>query len=164
VVNSWATSCRPEVTFQSILPHLHAVSQHVNPNVTPEAATQMWAWIANSPCGRKLSAAERKWLDLFASIGRRDPVAMVATGRAALEGAQEPSAATETAALAAAVGLICQGQPKEADTLMSTAARKYFRRGERDTELRYLLGLTEPSFKAKPPDGPCASATSPARR
>ena len=164
VVNSWATACRPEVTFQSVLPHLHTVAQHVNPNVTPEAATQMWAWIASSTCGRKLAPADRKWLELFQSIGRRDPVAMAATGRAALEGTQEQSAATETAALAAAVGLICQGQRKEADVFMSTAARKYFRRNERDTELRYLLGLTDTSFNAKPPDGRCAAPTSGARR
>ena len=164
VVNSWATSCRPEVTFQSVLEHLHIVAQHVNPNVTPEAASQMWAWIANSPCGRRLGAAQRKWLDLFASIGRRDPVAMASTGRAALEGAQEASAATETAALATAVGLICQGQRKEADAFMTTAARRFFRRNERETELRYLLGLTDASFNAKPPDGRCTAPTSGARR
>ena len=107
---------------------------------------------------------ERGWLDLFESIGRRDPVAMAANGRAVLETTQEPSAATETALLAEAVGLICQGQRKEADALMSIAARKYFRRCERDTELRYLLGLTDASFNAKPPDGRCVAPTSGARR
>jgi len=164
VVNSWATSCRPEVTFQSVLPHLHTVAQHVNPNVTPEAASQMWTWLMNSPCGRKLAPADRKWLELFESIGRRDPVAMAANGRALLETTQEQSAAIETAALAATVGLVCQGQRKEADTLMSTAARKFFRRGERDTELRYLLGITDASFNAQPPDGRCVAPTSGARR
>jgi len=91
-------------------------------------------------------------------------VAMAANGRALLETTQEQSAAIETAALAATVGLVCQGQRKEADTLMSTAARKFFRRGERDTELRYLLGITDASFNAQPPDGRCVAPTSGARR
>ena len=161
VVHGWAMACN--VPFSGMLPYLHSIAQNVNPHITPEAASEVWKWIGASPCGRRLGPDDRRWLDLFESIGRRDPAAMVATGRAALEVAREPSPAAETAVVAVATGLLCQGQRKEADAFMAGTVGKYFRRNERETELRYLLGLTEPSFNARPPDGPC-SATSPARR
>ena len=156
VVHGWATECRPEVKFEVILPYLHSVAQYVNPHITSEGAAEVWSWIARSPCGRKLDAADRRWLDLFEAIGRRDPAAMAATGQAALENAKEANPATETAAVAVATGLLCQGKRKEADAFMSRSARRFFRRDERETELRYLLGFTEPSFGARPPNGICA--------
>jgi hypothetical protein len=89
---------------------------------------------------------------------------MVANGRAVLATEMgPPSQATETAALAAVVGLVCQGQPREADALLTQSAPRFFRKDQRETELRYLFGLTTPSFKVRPPDGPCTT-TSGARR
>ena len=164
MVHSWATLCRSEFTFDAVLPHLQSVAQLVNPHITPAAAAEMWQWIASSPCGKRLTPAQRGWLDLFESIARRDVRTMVANGRAALAAEQGPaSPATETAVLAAAVGLVCQGEPREADAFLTQSAPRFFRKDQRETELRYLFGLTTPAFKSRPPDGPC-TATSGARR
>ncbi len=132
----------------------------------------MWAWMARCPCGRKLDGADGRWLDVYASIARRDAKEMVATGTAALQATQGiASPATETAALAAAMGYICQGEKKAADTLLTNVARRSFRKNQRETELRYIYGLTDAGFNLRAPDGPCTKpaapapkATSPARR
>jgi hypothetical protein len=81
---------------------------------------------------------------------------MVANGVAVLDaeaGAASPS--TETALLAASVGLVCRGQPREADALLTKNAARFFRKNERETELRYLLGLTTTAFNTLKPAGPC---------
>jgi hypothetical protein len=165
MVHSWATQCRDDYPFAAVLPHLQTVAQQVNPHIPPAAASEMWQWIARSPCGKRLSPEQRRWLDLFEAIGRRDPRAMAEHGRAVLAtaGSDGPTSATETAVLAAAVGLVCMGQPREADVLLTQSAVRFMRKSERETELRYLFGLTTPAFKVRPPDGPC-TATSGARR
>ncbi|HUQ27128.1 MAG TPA: fused MFS/spermidine synthase [Usitatibacter sp.] len=165
MVHSWAALCRDDFPFDAVLPHLQSVAQLVNPHIEAAAAAEMWQWIARSNCGKRLTPTQRGWLDLFESIGRRDPRAMVAGGRAVL--AADPgtaTAATETALLAAAVGLVCQGEPREADALLTQYAPRFFRKNQRETELRYLLGLTQPSFKARAPDGPCTTTSQGARR
>jgi spermidine synthase len=166
MVHAWATSCRADFPFAAVMPYLQAVAETVNPHVPPAAAHEMWQWIARSPCGKRLSAGERRWIDLFDAIGRRDVPGMVTNGQAVLEDEKgQASAATEIAVLAAAVGMVCEGQAKAADGLLSQTARRFFRKNERDTELRYLLGLTDASFKPRRPDGPCASdVTSNAKR
>jgi len=159
IVHSWATSCPADVSFDALLPYLQAIAQNVNPHVPPAAASQMWAWIAGSPCGKRLAAADRAWIDLFASIGQRDAPAMVVNAKAVLQSTQgAASPATETALLAAAVGLVCAGEPRQVDALLTQNARRFFRKNERESELRYLLGLSGPSFKARAPNGPCTSA------
>jgi hypothetical protein len=156
MVHSWAQSCPADSSFAAVLAHLQSVAQLVNPHVPPEAASEMWQWIARSPCGKRLSAAQKRWLDLFESIGRRDARAMVADGVAVLNAeAAAASPWTETALLAASVGLVCQGQPREADALLTKNAARFFRKGERETELRYLLGLTAAQFNAQRPAGSC---------
>jgi predicted membrane-bound spermidine synthase len=164
MVNGWATTCRADPDFRVMLQHFNAIAQQVNPNVPPEAAAEMWKWIGASPCARKLDAGQRRWLDLFASIGMRDAVAMAEHGRAVLAGEHGPSPASETAVLAAAVGLICQERKAEATALIASSARKYFRRGERETEVRYLLGVSDPVLNPHPVAGRCAAPTSGARR
>ena len=169
MVHWWATSCTADLPFTTMLPYLQTIAQNVNPHVPPAAASEMWTWLANSTCGRRLAPQERAWIDLFESIGRRDAPAMLAKGNAVLQSAQGPaSAATETAMLAEAVALVCAGDLRQVDALLTQNARRFFRRNERDTELRYLLGLSGP-FKPRAPNGPCTSAagagvTSSARR
>ncbi len=156
MVHYWAQSCPADSSFEAMLAHLQVVAQLVNPHIPPEATSELWQWIARSPCGKGLSAAQKRWLDLFASIGRRDARAMVANGVAVLDaeaGAASPW--TETALLAASVGLVCRGQPREADVLLTKNAARFFRKNERETELRYLLGLTTTAFNALKPAGPC---------
>ena len=63
--------------FESVLVHLQALAETVNPHVPPAAATEMWKWIVNSPCGKRLKAEDRRWIDLFEAIGRRDAGDMV---------------------------------------------------------------------------------------
>ncbi len=158
MVRAWATACRPDFPFTAVLIHLTALAEAVNPHVPPAAATEMWEWIARSPCAKRLTPEDRRWIDLFQAIGRRDAGDMVKTGRAALEVARGPSVAAENAVIAAAIGLVCQGEPKEADALLSVSVRKFFRRDARETELRYLLGLTNASQRSQMPDGPCVTA------
>jgi spermidine synthase len=156
MVHYWAQSCPADSSFEAMLPQLQVVAHLVNPHIPPEAASELWQWIARSPCGKGLSAAQKRWVDLFASIGRRDARAMVANGVAVLDaeaGVASPS--TETALLAASVGLVCLGQPREADALLTKNAARFFRKNERETELRYLLGLTTTAFNVLKPAGPC---------
>jgi len=165
MVHSWATTCRANYPFAEVLPYLDFLSETANPHLPPAAASEMWSWIANSPCGKRLGAAERSWIDLFGAIGRRDPRAMVASGRAVLKAARPPATApSETAVLAVGVGYLCQGQRKEADAALAEYARRFIRRNERETELRYLFGLTNDAIRSRPPDGPCTvtAATPPA--
>jgi predicted membrane-bound spermidine synthase len=171
IVRSWAMGCPRDQPFATMLPYMQDLAENANPHLTPQAAAEMWKWIARSPCGQRLAPADRGWIDLYESIARRDTSAMIASGKAVLEApAAVPTAATETAVLAVAVGLVCEGQPKAADAALTQLARRNFRKNQRETELRYLYGLTDAQFKARSPDGPCmktgaaASATSPARR
>ncbi|MBC8024289.1 MAG: hypothetical protein H7Y14_14285, partial [Burkholderiales bacterium] len=162
MVHSWAT-CRSDLPFAVILAYLHQVAQYVNPHITPAAAHDMWAWIAASPCGKRLKPEERRWIDLFDSIGRRDVEGMISHGQGVLQIAKAASPSTEIALLAAATGMVCQGQPKAADALLSQHARRFLRKNERATELRYMYGLT--TMQGQPLDGKCMSGpTSSARR
>jgi hypothetical protein len=132
----------------------------VNPHLPPAAASEIWAWIARSPCGKRLTPAQRGWIDLFDSIGRRDARAMVANGKAVLQSSAGPaSSSTEVAMLATSVGLVCEAQPGEADAFLTQNARRFFRRNEREVELRYLFGLS--ALKTRPPLGPCMAAATP---
>jgi len=158
MVHSWATSCRDDFTFSTVHPHLQTLAESVNPQITAAGAAQMWAWIAASPCGRKLSANDRKWIELYTAIARREPRAMVAASRAVLEVTPGPGTpATETAVLAGALGLICQGDSKGADAFLTQMARRYFRRDVRQAELRYLYGLNNGSPTLRKPDGVCTA-------
>jgi hypothetical protein len=168
IVRQWALSCPETTSFGDVLPYMQAIAQNTNPHLPPAAASEIWAWIAHSPCGKRLKPAQRQWIDLFDSIGRRDPRSMVENGNAVLEHSGGPaSPATEIAMLATSVGLVCEGRPKEVDDFLTRNARRFFRKDQREVELRYLLGLTELRMPA--PMGSCtmassAAATSGARR
>jgi hypothetical protein len=140
-----------------MLPYIQAVAHNVNSNLPPAAASEIWAWLAHTPCGKRLRPADKAWIDLFDSIGKRDPLGMIAHSRTVLTDHPGPaSAATEIAMLAGSVGLVCAGTPREADAFLTKNARRFFRKDQREVELRYLLGLTQPA--TRPPVGPCMSA------
>ena len=165
-VRQWALSCPDDMSFISMLPYLQAVANNANPNLPPAAASEIWTWIARSPCGKRMKPAQREWIELFDSIAQRDPRGMITHAKAVLGGYPGPaSGATEIAMLAASTGFVCEGRPKEADAFLTQNARRFFRKDQRDAELRYLLGLTQ--LATRPPAGPCmsaAGATSGARR
>jgi len=157
MVRQWALSCPDDTSFASMLPYIQAVAHNVNPNLSPAAASEIWTWIARSPCGKRLRPAEKEWIDLFDSIGKRDPLGMIAHGKAALQASSGPaSPATEIAMLAVSVGLVCEAKPQEVDAFLTQNARRFFRKEQREVELRYMLGLS--ALKTRPPVGPCMSA------
>ena len=158
IVRSWAMDCRDDFPFAYAFPQLEELAEGANPHLPPAAAGDLWMSIARSPCGKRLKPEEKRWIDLFESIGRRDVPGMIANGQAVLENIPAPGPGYEVAALATAVGLVCAGQPRVADAVLSQTARRAFRKSQRETELRYLLGLTDPSIGARTPNGPCTTA------
>jgi spermidine synthase len=158
VVHGWATSCRDDVPFASVLIPVHELAETINPHLPPEAAAEVWDWVARSRCGSRLSPEDRSWIDLYGSIARRDPRGMVANAQKVLATAKGPAGPpTEIAVLAAAVGLVCQGRNRDSDALLSRSVAKYFRRNARETELRYLYGLNNGAAGLRRPDGACTA-------
>jgi hypothetical protein len=147
------SQCESGLTFTQALPLLLGVAEAVNPFVPPETANALWAKVADSPCGRKLAPQERRWLDLFSAVARRDAPAMASVGSEVLAGLpkEPPGAVSEYALLAAVLGNVCQGDSARAQALIQEGLGKWVRRGSRVQETLFLDALSQPGRRGPPP-------------
>ncbi len=147
VVRSWATNCRSDLPFETLLPHMMAVAEATNPYLPADAAKSMWSWIASSKCGSRLAAADACWLALFDAVAQRDPERMVSTARATAPGRDSPG--LDLAVTAAATGYVCLGEYAKAEKLLTDYS------GSMNTHLFYLLSVSRAPASRGGLSGPC---------
>ena len=157
LVRLWS-NCTSEMTFEQMLPALTMLAQSTNPYLHRDAARKMWQWIDDSPCAKKLSAPDKRWIALFSAVAARDAAGMAANGMPLLEASKgAPSETTEFAFLASVAGFVCHGEPERARILLEQAPR-WMRSGVRVSDQRFLAStanLRRPS--TLPPD--CRAGT-----
>jgi hypothetical protein len=173
LISTWATACPASTHFERLLPSMVWMAQTINPHVDRKSALQVWRFLGDSACGRRLAPQERHWLDLFAAVAGRDAGGMSRIGLEILEANRHRrDAATEYAFEAAATGLVCQHRMAEANRLFEQGTRDWLLAGKAPIALRYLYALSSLPPGASSPDGadcqPGASSppalTSPATR
>jgi len=88
------------------------------PVLRPEELRPLWQRIRGAPCHRRLSAAERDWVELFAAVSERDSAAMSRHAESLLESGKPLDASRAEYLLAAAItARLAQGQNEAARRL-----------------------------------------------
>ena len=147
MVRYWMSDCRSGLTFPQIAPSMIALGEATTPYLPAAAAAAMWRRVGESNCARALDEKQRRQLDLIAAVARRDPVAMVKHSLPILDDTVgKKSEMSELALIAASTALACLGQPKDARVLLDRANRDWVRPDQRQSDLRYLRGVTDPAF------------------
>ena len=118
------------------------MAETISPQVQSAYASKAWNAVGSSRCGRELSADDSRWLQLFEAVAARDATRMARLGEALLDTAAGPSAASEYAFLATVTALICKGESVHANEVMDRTVGKALRRGEKSTQLRYLVSVS----------------------
>jgi spermidine synthase len=158
-VRLWSTGCPREQTFEHALPAMVALAEVTSPFLHPEPGARLWNWVAESPCGRKLAAPERRWLELFVAVAQRDSARMRDIGQAILQAQPPgPNSLTEYAFLATMTGMVCAGDRAGARKYLEKGARSWVRSGARRTEIRFLDVLTASQQDGGGPSQTCAAA------
>jgi hypothetical protein len=104
---------------------LALVAGQLNTHLPKTEATEVWAAVQAAPCYAKLSAQERRWIDLFRVVGGRIPNAMATIGVELLSSDPDiTSNLREYATLAAATGLLKTGRNVEARALLDQQLAK----------------------------------------
>ncbi|HET7401557.1 MAG TPA: hypothetical protein VFJ62_07235, partial [Usitatibacter sp.] len=142
MVRLWEGGCGAEWGFPQVLPTMVRVAETLSPQVQSGYASRAWSAVGNSRCGRELSAGDGRWLQLFEAVAARDAARMASLGEALLETAPGPSAASEYAFLATVTALICKGESAHANEVMDRTVARALRRGEKSTQLRYLVSVS----------------------
>jgi spermidine synthase len=160
----WATACHGELSFGRLLPSIATMAEAINTNIGKEAALEVWTRLERAPCASHLAPGDRRWLDLFAAVAARDPVAMSRIGNEVLEANRgRRDALTEYAFAATAAGLVCQHRFEEANKLFAAGTKDWLAEsGSVPVGLRYLYelaNLTDPSSQW-PPGGSCGAPAS----
>jgi spermidine synthase len=79
-VQAWMAACKTPAADSPAWNAVLRVAGFVNPAVTPEQATRLWKGFSGR-CGKQMSAAQRDWFELFATVGARDAAATARVGR-----------------------------------------------------------------------------------
>jgi len=157
LVRLWA-NCNSEMNFDQMIPSFTALAQATTPYLDPQALAAMWRWVSASPCGRKIPAEERRWLELYQAVAERNAATMAAAGNALLPTLKGPPTETsEFAFLATVTGLVCNGEPERARILLEQA-NTWVRHGVRVFEQRYLISAINRPRNAANPQACRASA------
>jgi spermidine synthase len=139
IVRHWALDCPAEFPFERVLPMMVYLADRMSPHLAPDDAIKVWAWLDQSPCGRKLTDAQRQWMLLFGAVAMRDPSQMAVTGTTLIDGMKsQRTEATEYAFLASVTGLACLGEGERTRDLLQAAYQHWLRNDTRPTELRYV--------------------------
>jgi spermidine synthase len=141
LVRSWG-QCNSDLAFEQVLPAMTVVAQSIGPHLDAATGGAIWRGLESSPCGRRLTADERRWTALFAAVSQRSAEGM-AEGRMLLERPVPPSEVTEFVLIASVAGLICRGEPERARILLEKADT-WVRPNQRLAERRYLAAMLEP--------------------
>lgn len=119
LVRSWMASCRFPADTGPAWGALLQVATDLNPGVAAADARAVWRGIADGPCGKGLSAAQRAWVELFAATGARDaPKAFRHAGEVLALDPGMPPAARAYATLAGAAAGMSIGRRAEARRLL----------------------------------------------
>jgi len=143
VLRHWALDCPADLPFERVLPIMTFVADRTNPNLTPQYALGMWAWLSASRCGKALGPEQRQWLDLFTAVAARDVQRMSQVGTTLLgrlEGQRTET--SEYAFLAATAGLVCRAEMDHARNLIGNAYKNWVREDMRKVEVRFLAART----------------------
>jgi hypothetical protein len=147
---SWALNCRKDPDFERMLPYLVGVAEAVNPRLHPDIAAQVWRLVAESPCAKALSEPQRRWLELFEAVARRDVARMASRGIAILESTRgQTTLATDYAFFATVTALACQGESARARDLINATRGNWVRDKAHEPEMRFLVAMTGPSGAAR---------------
>jgi len=91
------------------------VARSVNSGLPKAAATAVWSTFENADCAKRLPEADRRWLELFAAIGARDPAHMASRATELLGTARELTPTTRRYLLTAALtGLLATHRYEQA--------------------------------------------------
>jgi len=142
MVRLWAGGCGAEWGFPQVLPTMVHVAETLSPQLQSGYASKAWNAVGSSRCGRELPAEDHHWVQLFEAVAARDAARMASLGEALLETTPGPSAASEYAFLATVTGLICKGESAHANEVMDRTVGRALRRGEKATQLRYLVSVS----------------------
>jgi len=141
----WAERCPAEIPFDRLLPSMLSMAQVMNPHLGRDAALDVWRRIDGSPCAKRLSSADRRWIGLFTAVAARDAEAMRRVGGEILDatrGTRTPM--TEYAFEATLTGAVCEGHVVEADRLFEAGTRDWLPAGGGSITLRYLYAVAHP--------------------
>lgn len=146
LVRSWMVDCRKGEDFDRILPSFVNVAEVLNPHLDPDAAMQVWRALGDSPCAKTLTPPQKRWLELFRDVARRDAAAMASHGAEILEASRgTKSPLGEYAFLATVTALTCEGQVARARALINATDRNWVRDGTHQAEMRFLVAMTDPA-------------------
>jgi predicted membrane-bound spermidine synthase len=141
-IREW-TACRTGLAFAQLLPTLVDIGETLNPRLHPEVAGDVWKSLGASACGKSLARGEKRWVELLEAVARRDAAAMVEYALPILDArGQAQGPAWDLALLAGVTGLLCQGEPQRARSLLATGVNGVFRAGTRLAEVRLLDAMT----------------------
>ena len=162
LVAMWAASCPAAVSFDRLLPSIVTIAEVIDPHLGKEAASEVWKRIEGAPCASRLSPGERRWLELFSAVARRDPAAMSGIGNAILEANRgRRDSVTEYAFSATAAGLVCQHRFADANKLFAAGTKDWLPAGPVPTNLRYLYALANLPDASQWPGGAICRAAAP---
>jgi spermidine synthase len=162
LVAIWAATCQSGASFDRLLPSIVAIADAINPNLGKEVALGVWKRIEGAPCMGRLSPDDRRWLDLFSAVARRDPAAMSRIGNEILEANHgRRDSVTQYAFTATAAGLVCQHRFADANKLFAAGTKDWLPAGGPSIGLRYLYELANLADASQWPPGPTCSAAAP---
>ena len=142
-VAQWVSSCPPTWRFEHLLPSFAALADATNARLAPEVAGELWQRIAGSACARGLSPADRRWLELFEAVARRDAARMAAIGLAILPDIPAPrGVVSELPFFATVTGFICTAQADRARSLLDNNTPRFVKLGTHTSELRLLAAMS----------------------
>lgn len=124
LVRSWFADCRLPAGTGAVWIPVVSVASELNPGLSPAAAGGYWRAIAQGPCRKAMTPAQRAWVDLFAATGSRDAKAAASHARQVLALDRELTPpARAYATLAGVAGEIATGRRQEAALLLDQQRR-----------------------------------------
>jgi hypothetical protein len=142
-VAQWASSCPRAWRFEELLASFAELAEAVNPRLPPDVAGDLWHGLAASACARALDPAQRRWLDLYEAVARRDAARMAATGLAILPDIPAPrGVVSELPFFATVAGFICTAQADKARSLLDNNTPRFVKLGTHTSELRLLAAMS----------------------
>ena len=110
--------CREPERFDIWFHSLYQVAKTINPLLSREEGRELWETIERSPCLKQLDADQRRWIQLFSAVGRRDGEAMGRLAEALLrERSDLPAGHRQYLMTAGATGYIAAGKSDKARDL-----------------------------------------------
>jgi spermidine synthase len=107
--------CREPERFDIWFHSLYQVARTVNPLLSRNDGRELWERIGRSPCLGSLEALQRRWIELFAAVGRRDGAAMARLAEALLpERSDLPAGHRQYLVTAGMSGYLADGQRSKA--------------------------------------------------